>query len=75
MRPLAEKFDAGSPWVMDESKNTAPRPDLPATLPDPLAPAKTPATARAQRLATALRDNLKRRKAASRAPKAAKPRN
>lgn len=75
MRPLAEKFDAGSPCVMDESKTEAPRPDLPATLPDPLAPPKTPATARAQRLATALRDNLKRRKAASRAPTAAKPRN
>jgi hypothetical protein len=75
MRPLAEKFDAGSPCAMDESKTVAPRPDLPATLPDPLAPAKTPATARAQRLATALRDNLKRRKAANRAPKAEKQRN
>ena len=44
---------------MDESKTPAPRPDLPASLPDPLGPPKTPATARAQRLATALRDNLK----------------
>ena len=60
---------------MDESETASPRPDLPATLPDPLAPAKTPATARAQRLATALRDNLKRRKAAGRAGKAAKPSN
>lgn len=60
---------------MDESKTVSPRPDLPATLPDPLAPPKTPATARAQRLATALRDNLKRRKAAGRAGKAAKPSN
>jgi hypothetical protein len=51
---------------MDESKTPAPLPDLPATLPDPLAPPKTPATARAQRLATALRDNLRRRKAAAR---------
>jgi hypothetical protein len=51
---------------MDESKTPAPLPDLPATLPDPLAPPKTPATARAQRLATALRDNLRRRKAATR---------
>jgi len=60
---------------MDESKTTAPRPDLPTSLPDPLAPPKTPATARAQRLATALRDNLRRRKTATRAGKAAKPSN
>ncbi len=60
---------------MDESKTPAPRPDLPASLPDPLAPPKTPATARAQRLATALRDNLKRRKAAARAAGAVKPSN
>ncbi len=60
---------------MDESKTASPRPDLPTSLPDPLAPAKTPATERAQRLATALRDNLKRRKAAGRAGKAAKPSN
>ncbi len=60
---------------MDESETASPRPDLPATLPDPLAPAKTPATARAQRLATALRDNLKRRKAAARSAKPAKPSN
>lgn len=60
---------------MDESKNPAPLPDLPPSLPDPLAPPKTPATARAQRLATALRDNLKRRKAAARAPKPVKPSN
>ncbi|MBU1385677.1 MAG: hypothetical protein KKG14_09485 [Alphaproteobacteria bacterium] len=52
---------------MDESKIPAPLPDLPASLPDPLAPPKTPASARAQRLATALRANLKRRKAAARA--------
>ena len=52
---------------MAESKTPAPRPDLPATQPDPLAPPRTPATARAQRLATAMRDNLKRRKAAARA--------
>lgn len=60
---------------MDESKIVAPLPDLPASLPDPLAPAKTPATARAQRLASALRDNLKRRKAAGRAVRTAKPSN
>ena len=60
---------------MDESKTPSPLPDLPATLPDPLAPPKTPATARAQRLATALRDNLKRRKAAARPGKPAKPSN
>lgn len=60
---------------MDESKTQSPRSELPATLPDPLAPPKTPATERAQRLATALRDNLKRRKAAGRAGKAAKPSN
>ncbi len=60
---------------MDESKTPAPRPDLPASLPDPLAPPKTPATARAQRLATALRDTLKRRKAAARAAGAGKPSN
>jgi len=60
---------------MDESKIASPRPELPATLPDPLAPPKTPATARAQRLATALRDNLKRRKAAGRTDKPAKPSN
>ncbi|MBU1524947.1 MAG: hypothetical protein KKC29_01030 [Alphaproteobacteria bacterium] len=60
---------------MDESKIPSPRTDLPASLPDPLSPPKTPATARAQRLATALRDNLKRRKAAGRAGKAEKPSN
>jgi hypothetical protein len=60
---------------MDESKTASPRPDPPAAPPDPLAPAKTPATARAQRLATALRDNLKRRKAAARARGPAKPSN
>jgi hypothetical protein len=75
MHPLAEKFDAGSDPRMDESKTASPRPELPATLPDPLAPPKTPATARAQRLATALRDNLKRRKAAGRAAASAKPSN
>ncbi len=72
---LAEKFDAGSHRHMDESKTASALPDLPATLPDPLSPPKTPATARAQRLATALRDNLKRRKAAARPGKAAKPSN
>ncbi len=60
---------------MDESETAAPRPGLPGSLPDLLAPAKTPASARAQRLATALRDNLKRRKAAARAGKPAKPSN
>ncbi|MDP1913371.1 MAG: hypothetical protein Q8K49_08580 [Brevundimonas sp.] len=72
---LAEKFDYASDQFMDESETASTRPDLPATLPDPLAPAKTPATARAQRLATALRDNLKRRKAAGRAGKPARPSN
>ena len=60
---------------MDESKTATPRPELPASLPDPLSPPKTPATERAQRLATALRDNLKRRKAAGRVGKAEKPSN
>ena len=60
---------------MDESETASPRPALPASLPDPLSPPKTPATERAQRLATALRDNLKRRKAASRACKPHKPSN
>ncbi|MDY6924075.1 MAG: hypothetical protein SWI22_08980 [Pseudomonadota bacterium] len=60
---------------MDESKIPAPLPDLPASLPDPLAPPKTPASARAQRLATALRANLKRRKAAARSATSAKPSN
>ena len=60
---------------MDESKSPTPRPDLPASLPDPLAAPVTPATARAQRLATALRANLKRRKAASRSGGAARPSN
>ena len=72
---LAEKLDAGFHPPMDESKTASPRPDLPATLPDPLAAPKTPATERAQRLATALRDNLKRRKAAGRVGTAAKPSN
>ncbi|MEJ6789823.1 hypothetical protein BrevBR_09745 [Brevundimonas sp. BR2-1] len=60
---------------MDESKITGSRPPLPTSLPDPLAPAKTPAMERAQRLSTALRDNLRRRKAAGRAVKPATPRN
>lgn len=60
---------------MDESKITGPQPPLPTSLPDPLAPAKTPASARAQRLSTALRDNLRRRKAAAKAIKPAAPRN
>ncbi len=72
---LAEKFGAGSHRIMDESKTTNLQPELPATLPDPLAAPKTPATERAQRLATALRDNLKRRKAAARPGKSAKPSN
>ena len=75
MHPLAEKFCSGSDRPMDESETAAPRPDLPASLPDPLAPAKTPATERAQRLASALRDNLRRRKAAAGPGKAAKPSN
>ena len=72
---LAENFGAGFHQTMDESKIASPRAELPATLPDPLAPSKTPATERAQRLATALRDNLKRRRAAGRAGKPAKPSN
>ena len=60
---------------MDESKAALPQPDLPVSLPDPLVPAKTPATERAQRLASALRDNLRRRKAAAGPGKAAKPSN
>ena len=60
---------------MDESKGPLPQPDLPVSLPDPPVPAKTPATERAQRLAAALRDNLRRRKAAAGPGKAAKPSN
>ena len=60
---------------MDESKIPAPLPDLPASLPDPLGPPATPATARAQRLAPALRANLKRRKAAARGARPVKPSN
>ena len=75
MRPLAEKFDAGSADAMDESKTTSLGPDLPTSLPDPLAAPKTPATARAQRLSTALRDNLRRRKAAHRSARPIVSRN
>ncbi len=75
MQPLAENFCNGSHRRMDESETASPRPDLPASLPGPLVPAKTPATARAQRLATALRDNLRRRKAAGRQDRPAKPSN
>ena len=60
---------------MDESKIPPPRPDLPTSLPDPLAPPQSPANARAQRLATALRANLKRRKAAAAPPRVVKPSN
>ena len=60
---------------MDESKTEGPKPELPTSLPDPLAAPKTPATARAQRLSTALRDNLRRRKAALHPGKTAAPRN
>jgi hypothetical protein len=60
---------------MDESKITGRQPSLPTSLPDPLAPANTPALARAQRLSTALRDNLRRRKAAGGATRPAPPRN
>lgn len=60
---------------MDEPETVTPRPDLPTTQPDVLSPPKTPATARAQRLATALRDNLRRRKAAGRTDKPARPSN
>jgi len=74
-QPLAENFGSRSDRRMDESETAPPRPDLPTNLPDPLAPVKTPATVRAQRLATALRDNLKRRKAAGRARPTEKPSN
>jgi hypothetical protein len=60
---------------MDESKFPAPLPDLPGSVPDPLAAPKTPATERAQRLASALRANLKRRKAAGRPKPPARPSN
>lgn len=60
---------------MDESKIPAPLPDLPASVPDPLAAPKTPATTRAQRLASALRANLKRRKATGRAAPPARQSN
>ena len=49
-------------------------PPKPETAPVVAAP-KTPATARAQRLATALRENLRRRKAAGREARPATPRN
>ena len=72
---LQKSLTRGLVKTMDESKATLPQPDLPVSLPDPLAPAKKPATARAQRLASALRDNLRRRKAAVGPGKAAKPSN
>jgi hypothetical protein len=54
---------------MDESKPADPTPPPPAT------PSNRAASARAQRLAAALRDNLKRRKAAGRVERTEKPRN
>ena len=72
---MRKRLTRGLVKPMDESKATLPQPDLPVSLPDPLAPAKTPATERAQRLASALRDNLRRRKAAAGPGKAAKPSN
>lgn len=53
---------------MDDAPAKPPKPDTQAPTP----PAKTE---KAQRLAAALRENLKRRKAAGRAPAADKPRN
>lgn len=72
---LQKSLTRGLVKPMDESKAASPQPDLPVSLPDPLASAKTPATERAQRLASALRDNLRRRKAAAGPGKAAKPSN
>ena len=59
---------------MDDS-NPAPPPSLDPVPAAPPPPAKAQASARAQRLATALRDNLKRRKAAGRAARTVKPSN
>ena len=59
---------------MDDS-NPAPPPSLDPATAEPPPPVKAAASARAQRLATALRDNLKRRKAAGRAARTVKPSN
>lgn len=58
---------------MDDSEAITPQPDSGA--PKPVTPARAAATERAQRLASALRDNLKRRKAASRIARPVKPSN
>ncbi len=60
---------------MDKSEPAPPRPDLPTPPADAVVPDPVSTTARAQRLASALRDNLKRRKAAGRTGKPAKPSN
>ncbi len=62
---------------MDKSIPASPSPEpVPAEASAPVAkPAKAKPSARAQRLATALRDNLKRRKAAGRAERTVKPSN
>ena len=61
---------------MDESKPAAPAdPNPSAAEATTQVSGKTPASARAQRLAAALRDNLRRRKTANRAAVPDKPRN
>ncbi|RZI99346.1 MAG: hypothetical protein EON90_12070 [Brevundimonas sp.] len=59
---------------MDDS-NPAPPPSLDPVPTEPPSHVKAAAGARAQRLAAALRDNLKRRKAAGRAARTVKPSN
>ncbi|WP_200939857.1 hypothetical protein [Brevundimonas sp. Root1279] len=58
---------------MDDSEAITPQPD--SGSPNTATPARSAATERAQRLASALRDNLKRRKAASRIARPVKPSN
>jgi hypothetical protein len=58
---------------MDDSDAINPQPDSSAPRPAPSRPSA--ASERAQRLAAALRDNLKRRKTASRTARPVKPSN
>ena len=62
---------------MDDSETIPPQPESgpPQPAPPAASPARAAATERAQRLAAALRDNLKRRKAASRIARPVKPSN
>lgn len=58
---------------MDDSEAIPPQPE--PGLPKPTVPARPAATEKAKRLAAALRDNLKRRKAAGRIARPVKPSN